>query len=134
MALFLSLLLTLLTMTPTEIKLHTESRELELVYGDTAYRLSYELLRVLSPSAEVRGHGKPILQTGKKFVTIRDVEPVGNYAIKITFDDGHDSGLYSWSYLYELCQNKDKLWSEYLLQLEQAGARREPSMIGSWKP
>ena len=122
-------------MTPTEIKLHTESRELELVYaGGEAHRLSYELLRVLSPSAEVRGHGKPILQTGKKFVTIRDVEPVGNYAIKITFDDGHDSGLYSWSYLHELCQNKDKLWNDYLQQLEQAGARREPSMIGSWKP
>lgn len=122
-------------MTPTEIKLHTESRELELVYpGGESHCLSYELLRVLSPSAEVRGHGKPILQTGKKLVTIRDIEPVGNYAIKITFDDGHDSGLYSWNYLYELCQNKDKLWSDYLQQLEQAGAKREPAMIGSWKP
>ena len=83
---------------------------------------------------EVRGHGKPVLQTGKKFVTIRDIEPVGNYAIKITFDDGHDSGLYSWSYLHELCSNKDKLWNDYLQQLEQAGGKREPSMIGSWKP
>ena len=122
------------TMTPTEIKLHTESKELELVYGGESHRLSYELLRVLSPSAEVRGHGQPILQTGKKFVTIRDLEPVGNYAIKITFDDGHDSGLYSWNYLYELCQNRDKLWADYLKQLEQAGAKREPAMIGAWKP
>ncbi len=121
-------------MTPTEIKFHTESKELELVYGEAVFHLSYEMLRVLSPSAEVRGHGQPVLQTGKKDVTIRNVEPVGNYAIKLTFDDGHDSGLYSWNYLYELCQNKDRLWADYLQQLEQAGARREPAMIGSWKP
>ncbi len=121
-------------MTPTEIKLHTASRELELVYGSESHRLSYELLRVLSPSAEVRGHGKPILQTGKKFVTIRDIEPVGNYAVRIIFDDGHDSGLYSWDYLHGLCQHKEHMWADYLQQLEQAGAKREPSMIGSWKP
>ena len=121
-------------MTPTEIKLHTESKELELIYGTDSHHLTYEMLRVLSPSAEVRGHGQPILQTGKKFVTIRDIEPVGNYAIKITFDDGHDSGLFSWNYLFELCQNKDKLWADYLQQLQQAGAKREPSLIGSWKP
>lgn len=121
-------------MTPSEIKLHTESKELELVYGGESHRLSYEILRVLSPSAEVRGHGKPILQTGKRFVTIRELNPVGNYAIQITFDDGHDSGLYSWNYLRELCMNKDTLWAEYLQQLEQAGAKREPSKIGSWKP
>ena len=122
-------------MTPTEIKLHTESRELELIYtGGESHRLSYELLRVLSPSAEVRGHGQPILQTGKKFVTIRNIEPIGNYAIKITFDDGHDSGLYSWDYLYGLSQNKEKMWNDYLQQLEAAGAKREPAVIGSWKP
>jgi DUF971 family protein len=120
--------------TPTEIKLHTESRELELVYGDESHRISYEMLRVLSPSAEVQGHGKPILQTGKRMVTIRNVEEVGNYAIKITFDDGHDSGLYSWSFLYELCQNKEQKWNDYLYQLEQAGAKREADVIGSWKP
>ncbi len=121
-------------MTPDEIKLHTESKELELVYNDGTHRLSYEFLRVLSPSAEVQGHGKPILQTGKRFVTIRNIEPVGNYAVKIVFDDGHDSGLYSWSYLRELCDNKDSLWNEYLQKLEQAGEKRQPDMIGSWKP
>lgn len=122
-------------MTPTEIKLHTESRQLELVYANgEAHRLSYEFLRVLSPSAEVRGHGKPVLQTGKKFVTIRDIQPAGNYAIKISFDDGHDSGLYSWQYLYDLCQHQDQYWNDYLQQLQQAGAKREPAMIGSWKP
>jgi len=119
--------------TPTEIKLHTESREMELVFAGTRYRLSYEMLRVLSPSAEVQGHGQPILQTGKRFVTIRNLEPVGNYALKITFDDGHDSGLYSWTYLHKLCQQKDQLWQDYLRQLEDAGAKREPALIGSWK-
>lgn len=122
-------------MIPTDIKLHTESKELELVYANgESYRLSYEFLRVLSPSAEVRGHGKPVLQTGKKFVTVRNIEPVGNYAIKLTFDDGHNTGIYSWDYLYSLCQNRDRLWQEYLQQLEQAGAKREPALIGSWKP
>lgn len=121
-------------MTPTDIKLHTESKELELVYaGGESCRLSYELLRVLSPSAEVRGHGNPVLQTGKKFVSIRNLQPVGNYAIKITFDDGHDSGLYSWDYLYGLCQHREKMWADYLEQLRAAGAKREPALIGSWK-
>ena len=119
--------------TPTEIKLHTESKEMELVFDGEHYRLSYEMLRVLSPSAEVQGHGKPILQTGKRFVTIRNLEPVGNYAVKITFDDGHDSGLYSWRYLHKLCLEKDALWNDYLEQLQQAGAKREPAMIGTWK-
>ena len=121
-------------MTPQEIKLHTESKEMELVYNDGAHRLSYELLRVLSPSAEVQGHGKPILQTGKRFVVIRDLEPVGNYAVRIIFDDGHDSGLYSWAYLRDMCENKESLWNEYLQKLEQAGSKRQPDMIGSWKP
>lgn len=119
---------------PTEIKLHTESKEMELVFGADSYRLSYEMLRVLSPSAEVQGHGKPILQTGKRMVTIRNLEPIGNYALKITFDDGHDSGLYSWSYLHKLCMEKEALWSDYLRQMEQAGAKREANIIGSWKP
>lgn len=122
-------------MTPTDIKLHVESRELELVYGDgQSHRLSYEFLRVHSPSAEVRGHGNHVLQVGKKFVMIRNLEPVGNYAIKITFDDGHNTGLYSWDYLYGLCQHQEQMWADYLQQLEQAGAKREPAMIGSWKP
>ncbi|AUM12233.1 gamma-butyrobetaine hydroxylase-like domain-containing protein [Ketobacter alkanivorans] len=120
--------------TPTAVNLHTESKEMELVYGNDSYRLSYELLRVLSPSAEVQGHGKPILQTGKRFVDIRNLEQVGNYALKITFDDGHDSGLYSWGYLHKLCMEQSALWNDYLEQLKQAGAKREPDMIGSWKP
>lgn len=120
--------------TPTEIKLHTESKQMELVFNGESYQLSYELLRVLSPSAEVKGHGTPILQTGKRFVTIRNVEPIGNYAIKITFDDGHDSGLYSWAYLYDLCTQQDTLWQDYLMKLETAGEKREPKTIGSWQP
>ena len=123
-----------MSITPSEIKLHTESREMELVFDNESYRISYEMLRVLSPSAEVQGHGQPILQTGKKFVTIRNLEPVGNYAVKITFDDGHDSGLYSWQYLHKLCLEKEALWENYLNQLAQAGEKREPKMIGSWKP
>ena len=117
---------------PTQIKLHTKSNTMELVYGETHYALSYEFLRVHSPSAEVKGHGKPILQTGKKHVKIRNIEPVGNYALKISFDDGHDTGLYSWNYLEELCQHQDAMWQEYLHQLETAGASREPAMIGKW--
>ena len=120
--------------TPSEIKLHTESRQMELIFDGQSYQLSYEFLRVFSPSAEVKGHGTPILQTGKRFVTIRNVEPIGNYAIKIVFDDGHDSGLYSWSYLFELCTQQETLWQQYLAQLEAAGARREPKTIGTWKP
>lgn len=117
---------------PSQIKLHTKSATLELVYGDQHYHLSYEFLRVHSPSAEVRGHGKPVLQTGKKHVKIRGIEPTGNYALKISFDDGHDTGLYSWGYLKELCENQETLWQEYLQSLEAAGESREPSMIGKW--
>ncbi|MGB3622087.1 DUF971 domain-containing protein [Ketobacter sp. MCCC 1A13808] len=123
-----------MTPTPSEIKLHTESKEMELVYDGESHRLSYEMLRVLSPSAEVQGHGQPILQHGKKMVTIRNIEPIGNYAIKITFDDGHDSGLYSWSYLHKLCVEKAQLWADYLNQLEKAGKSRGSAVIGSWKP
>jgi len=110
---------------PTQIKLQTQSRCLELCYSDNEkYPLSYEFLRVLSPSAEVRGHGKPILQTGKKDVIITNLEPAGNYALKITYNDGHDSGLYTWEYLYDLCCNQNKYWEDYLLQLEAASASR----------
>lgn len=117
---------------PSAIKIHTKSNTLELVYGDNNYQLSFEFLRVHSPSAEVKGHGKPVLQTGKKFVKIRNVETIGNYALKITFDDGHDTGLYSWQYLYDMCINQDSMWQSYLAELEAAGAKREPAMIGKW--
>jgi len=115
---------------PTEITLHQQSRTLEIAFDEGArYKLPAEFLRVHSPSAEVRGHGpeQKVLQAGKKNVGISGIEPVGQYAIKITFDDGHDSGLYTWEYLHELGQYQDAMWQDYLSQLEAAGASREPA-------
>jgi DUF971 family protein len=119
---------------PSNIKLHKKSRTLELVYDDQSYELTAEYLRVHSPSAEVRGHGigNSILQTGKKFVGISSVQPAGNYAIKITFDDGHDSGLYTWQWLYELATEHDKLWPLYLAKLQEAGESRDQGLIGKF--
>lgn len=111
---------------PTEIKLRQASHLMELAFSDGArFQVSYELLRVYSPSAEVRGHGKEVLQTGKRNVTIVDVQPIGNYAIKPVFSDGHDSGIYSWDLLYLLGEKQDKLWQEYLDRLQAAGASRD---------
>jgi DUF971 family protein len=113
---------------PTEIKLHQASRVLELVFADgRAFRLPYEFLRVHSPSAEVRGHGpgQEILQIGKRDVTIKDVEPVGHYALRPTFSDGHDTGIYSWDYLYDLGARQDQLWQRYLQRMAAAGASRD---------
>jgi DUF971 family protein len=115
---------------PKQIKIKMGSGCLELTYeGEPTHELSFEFLRVLSPSAEVRGHGEgnEILQFGKKLVTIKKIEPAGNYAIKITFSDHHDSGLYSWPLLRQLCQEKDKIWQQYLDKLSTAGRSREPS-------
>lgn len=111
---------------PSAIKLHKASRILELRYGEQSYRLDAEFLRVHSPSAEVRGHGRPILQYGKQHVALLAVEPAGNYALKLIFDDGHDSGLYHWDYLYQLATEHDRLWQHYLQQLHAAGRRRDP--------
>jgi DUF971 family protein len=114
--------------TPTNITLHAASRVLEIEYGDGRnFRLPYEFLRVFSPSAEVRGHGpgQEVLQVGKKDVTIAELQPVGHYAVKPLFSDGHDSGIYSWDYLYELGVNQARLWSEYLARLDAAGGSRE---------
>jgi DUF971 family protein len=114
---------------PTEIKLHRKSARLELTYaGRKPVVLSAEFLRVHSPSAEVRGHGRgqELLQTGKKYVAIKRIEAVGNYAIKLNFDDGHDSGIYSWEYLRELAEQQGSLWRDYLAKLQQAGQTREP--------
>lgn len=116
------------TPVPTAIKLHSTSRVMELSYADgSQYLLPFEYLRVLSPSAEVRGHGvgNGVLQTGKRNVTISAVEPVGNYAVRIRFSDGHDSGLYSWDVLHTLCVKQDALWQNYLDQLDAAGASRD---------
>ena len=113
---------------PTAIRLHKKSAMLELAYADdTEYQLAAEFLRVHSPSADVRGHGsgQETLQVGKKNVKIVGVESVGNYAIKLVFDDRHDTGIYSWDYLQELCSNHDQLWDDYLGKLEAVSASRD---------
>jgi DUF971 family protein len=116
---------------PTEIKLHQKSRILELAFdnGDR-FELTYEFLRVFTPSAEAVGHGpgQEKLQIGKRDVEIVSIEPVGNYAIKPLFSDGHDSGLYSWDVLHTLCVHKDELWQAYLDKLEEQGASRDPAL------
>jgi DUF971 family protein len=113
---------------PVSLNLLKMSRVLQIAFDDgRAFELSCEFLRVHSPSAEVRGHGpgQDVLQLGKENVNIRDIEPTGNYAVRLVFDDGHDSGLYSWDYLYELGSNRDRLWAEYLRRLEAVGHRRQ---------
>ena len=118
------------TQIPTEIKLHQASRVLEIAFADgRTFRLPYELLRVYSPSAEVRGHGpgQETLQTGKRDVTITNVESVGHYALRPTFSDGHDTGIYSWDYLYDLGIRQDELWRRYIERLGEAGVSRDPA-------
>lgn len=113
---------------PTEITLHQKSRTLEIAFDDGArYTLPFEFLRVYSPSAEVRGHepGQEVLQVGKKDVVLTAVEPVGSYALKLVYDDGHDSGLYTWDYLHKMGAQQDAMWQEYLRQMEEAGESRE---------
>lgn len=113
---------------PTEITLHQASKQLEIAYADgKTFKLSCELLRVYSPSAEVRGHGpgQEVLQTGKQNVTINAIEPVGQYAIQLKFSDGHDTGIYSWDLLYDYGLRQEQLWNEYLERLQKAGAARE---------
>ncbi|MDR2239020.1 MAG: DUF971 domain-containing protein [Zoogloeaceae bacterium] len=115
---------------PTEIKLHQKSRLMDIAFSDgRRFELSYELLRVYSPSAEVRGHGpgQETLQTGKRDIEIARIEPVGAYAVRPIFSDGHDSGLYSWDYLYWLGAERDRLWQEYLDRMAEAGASRDPA-------
>jgi DUF971 family protein len=113
---------------PVDIKLHQQSRRLEIGFSDGArYALSFEFLRVHSPSAEVRGHGpgQEVLQTGKREVEIRALEPVGNYALQPSFSDGHDTGIFSWDYLYEIGKNQEAMWGDYLKRLAKAGATRD---------
>ena len=112
---------------PLTISLHKQSKFLEIVYDDGAsFKLPCEYLRVFSPSADVKGHGpgQEVLQTGKETVNISKIEPVGNYAIQIFFDDGHSSGIYSWDYLYELGSSYNDKWHSYLKKLEEAGYKR----------
>ena len=114
--------------TPTEIQLHQKSRILEIAFDDGEhFELSCEYLRVYSPSAEVTGHGpgEEVLQIGKESVNIQAIEPVGHYAVKLVFDDNHDSGLYSWEHLYNLGKNQQQKWKDYLDRLEAAGHKRK---------
>ena len=113
---------------PTDINLHQKSRMLEITFDDgNRYEYPCEYLRVYSPSAEVQGHGpgQEVLQVGKENVNITGIEPVGNYAIQLEFDDGHNTGLYSWDTLYVLGHNKTEMWAEYLNRLEKAGHKRK---------
>jgi len=122
---------------PSAIKLHQKSRQLEVTFSGNTYHLPYEYLRVFSPSAEVRGHGNQemILVGGKSQIQVTDIEPVGQYAIKLSFDDGHDSGLYTWQTLYELGRDHSANWQTYLKRLEQAGlSRSADSSVGMFNP
>ena len=119
-------------MIPVKINIHKKSAELELVYSENStFTLSAEYLRVFSPSAEVQGHGpdQAVLQSGKRDVQFRDVEPQGNYALKLIFSDGHDSGIFSWNYLYELAVNQESNWASYLERLANAGKSRDSRFI-----
>jgi DUF971 family protein len=116
---------------PTDIKLHQASRILEIAFDDgRSFRLPYEYLRVYSPSAEVRGHGpgQEVLQTGKREVDLAALEPVGNYAVQPTFSDGHNSGIFSWDYLYFLGSQQEQLWADYERRLKAAGVSRDAPM------
>jgi DUF971 family protein len=124
---------------PTEILLHQKSRVLEIAFTDgKRFRLPCEFLRVYSPSAEVRGHGpgQEVLQVGKKEVEITELEPIGLYAVRPRFSDGHDTGIYSWDYLYTLGVNQDEMWRRYLERMAEAGASREaqPQPPGPQRP
>ncbi len=117
--------------TPQSLTVHRQSRVLEVVFSDgAAFRIPFELMRVYSPSAEVQGHGpgQEILQTGKRNVELETLEPVGNYAVQPTFSDGHNTGIFSWDYLYFLGSQQDKLWADYAARLAAAGLERDAPM------
>ncbi len=119
--------------TPTEIRLQKKSRQIVVAFDDgNRFELSFEFLRVNSPSAEVKGHGpgQEVLQTGKEHVQITAIEPVGHYAVRLVFDDGHDTGLYTWKYLYDLGAERDSKWQAYLDRLKAAGYARRPATNG----
>jgi DUF971 family protein len=123
--------LTTETPQPTAITVHQQSRVLEVAFSDgAAFRIPFELMRVYSPSAEVQGHGpgQEVLQTGKRGVELVGLEPVGNYAVQPTFSDGHDSGIYSWDYLYHLGAQQGELWQRYEARLVEAGIDRDAPM------
>ena len=118
--------------TPTALTVHSQSRLLEITFSDGAlFKIPFELMRVYSPSAEVQGHGpgQEVLQTGKREVGVVALEPVGNYAVKPVFSDGHESGIFSWDYLYHLGSDQDRLWEDYNRRLQAAGAARDAPMV-----
>ena len=118
--------------TPTALTVHSQSRILEVVFSDGAeFKIPFELMRVYSPSAEVMGHGpgQEVLQTGKRDVGVVELEPIGNYAVKPVFSDGHESGIFSWDYLYHLGANEARLWDDYNRRLEAAGMSRDAPMV-----
>ena len=119
------------TPTPTALTVHSQSRLLEVTFSDGAeFKIAFELMRVYSPSAEVQGHGpgQEVLQTGKREINIVDLEPIGNYAVKPVFSDGHESGIFSWDYLYFLGSEQARLWTDYVQRLEAAGMQRDAAM------
>jgi DUF971 family protein len=122
------------TPTPTSITVHQQSRALEVAFSDgSEFRIPFELMRVYSPSAEVQGHGpgQEVLQTGKRDVELSGLQPVGNYAVQPTFSDGHDTGIYSWDYLYYLGSQQDELWRKYEGRLAAAGVDRDAPMVAA---
>jgi DUF971 family protein len=119
------------TPTPESLTVHGQTKVLEIGFSDGAqFRIPFELMRIYSPSAEVQGHGpgQEVLQTGKRSVTVLEIEPVGNYAVKPTFSDGHDSGLFTWEYLYFLGEQQSALWQQYEERLQAAGTDRDAPM------
>lgn len=120
------------TPTPVDLTLHVQSRVLEIGFSDgAAFKIPFELMRVYSPSAEVQGHGpgQEVLQTGKREVGVVELEPIGNYAVKPVFSDGHESGIFSWDYLYFLGSEQTRLWADYVQRLEVAGMQRDAPMV-----
>ena len=118
--------------TPTALTVHSQSRVLEIAFSDgAAFRIPFELMRIYSPSAEVQGHGpgQEILQTGKREVGVVELEPIGNYAVKPVFSDGHESGLFTWDYLYHLGNDESRLWADYERRLQAAGVDRDAPMV-----
>ena len=117
--------------TPTALTVHSQSRILEIEFSDgAAFKIPFELMRVYSPSAEVQGHGpgQEVLQTGKRQIDVVQLEPIGNYAVKPVFSDGHESGIFSWDYLYHLGSDQSQLWDDYLRRLRSAGVERDAPM------
>ena len=118
--------------TPTALTVHSQSRILEIAFSDGAqFKIPFELMRIYSPSAEVQGHGpgQEILQTGKREVGVVALEPIGNYAVKPVFSDGHESGLFTWDYLYQLGADESRLWDDYQRRLQAAGVERDAPMM-----